>query len=150
MAHQASKNRSIGAVFEKFFQTQSRLRGVFCEKNHLTARIMGFSGQPKILKSNLDFTLIYEGRVAFIDCKTFAGDHFTHSQIDPDQLKKAMLYNDLKVVSGFCVWFQKSGVVAFYDGRQINFAGARTRFEASDALYSARFDQFDIRVVLRA
>lgn len=146
--HRVTANREQGNVFEKVFEIQARLSGLFYEKNNLTARFIP-GRRPLIIKSELDYKLVNRlGCVGFFDCKSYADDHFDYSVIDPDQLKKSVHYNEWSVPSGFVVCLRSINFVVFYSGITIQTRGPRTRFRASDGLILGSFEKFDLKPLL--
>lgn len=147
MAH---SNQAVGAAFEEIFIKQARLNGLLPMKNHLTAKFVG-AGRTQLLKSELDFTLIsQDGRVAFIDCKSFQGDHFKYSQLDSKQIERAVMYNSWQVPSGFVTYFRATREVCYYSGQTILDTGSRARFESVHSLSLGLLEKFDLRKILNA
>lgn len=117
-------NREAGKTFELVFERACKIAGIYADQNHLKAR-RAWKGKLIALPSNLDFTLISNGRVGFFDCKNFKGDHFTFSDITDrgrreHQLAMAVRYNEMGVPSGFVVWFRDLDVVSYFPGLLIH------------------------------
>lgn len=120
------------------------------KKNHLTAFYIKGS-RPKIVKSELDYRLINQnGRVAYVDCKNFQDDHFVYSQIDQEQIDRAVIHNQWNVPSGFVVWFRKVNKVEFFSGSYVLRKGPGTRFCAGDGIPLGRFERFDLNRLFSA
>lgn len=113
-------------------------------KNELSARILG-NGKAKVIKSDLDFRLIRrDGRVSYIDNKSFTGAYFTYSQINAAQLKRALVYESYNVPSGFVVWLKAASKVVFYRATIIYAAGPKTRFTCADGIVLGEPFSFDV------
>lgn len=146
-----NENRDEGAYFEGVFEFHAKRCGMYPKKNYLTARHQGYSGRVKVLKSNLDYTLItQEGRVGYFDCKSFQGENFTYSMIDIDQLKLADTYFYWNVPTGFIVWLRQINKVVFYTPRKIIMKGARNSFGVEDGLLLGSLESCDLRPVMNA
>lgn len=141
--------REEGANFEDLFVRQARRNGLTPIKNYLSAKI-GWNGRIILLPSDLDFKLVTpKGVIGYFDCKTFAEDYFTYADIDEDQLERAALYRDLKVPSGFVVFFRQSNEVVFFTARAITLKGPRNRFTSSDGRFLGTYEDFDLRPILK-
>lgn len=125
------------------------MNGLFPLQNYLTARYI-FKNNYKVVKSNLDMTLIStEGQVGFFDCKSFEAEFFTYSDLNPDQVKRAVLYNNWKVPSGFVILFRPINRISFFTGQQIVQAGPGSRFLPLDGLELGRLESFDLRPLFK-
>jgi len=123
-----AKNKNQGAFFEKIFEHMAATQNVLPQKQHLAFRYLR-GGKMLPIKTELDFSIVSKtGQVAYIDLKTFAGAHFTFSQLDTTQLKRAVRYNEWGVCSGFVVHFVGTNEVAYFAGQDIAAAGPRSRF----------------------
>lgn len=151
--------REYGKSFEKVFEKIGRLNGLLVMKNHLAGMPIG-GGGVRIIKSELDYKIIEQrrpghpcARVAYVDCKTFAGDHFTYSDLlskkEPQdhQIQRAVLYNDWGLSAGFVVWFRSSDEVAFFPGRLVHERGPGARFGAGDGTGLGKLGGFDLRPI---
>lgn len=138
-------NRNNGAGWEDIFSIQAQNQGFFVRKVGLSAR---FIGAKKVIatRSFLDFQVARptDGRVAFIDTKTFAGDRFTYSDIDPEQLRKAIGYNAFKIPAGFLCLFRKTGDVGFFSGIRIAEIGPGNGFDISAGIHLGDIWKFDV------
>lgn len=144
----ASDNRDSGSAFEDLFFKQAQRNGLLVIKNHYTAKFT-YKGRLQIVKGELDFKMIsQQGDVGYFDCKSYDGEYFTYSQIDEDQLKRAITYNNWAVPSGFVVWFRKVNLIVFFSGHVIARKGARERFDMEDGLVLGRWDNFNLRPLL--
>lgn len=138
-----------GKFFESLFVSQSQRCGLLARQNHLTARKLA-NGKVQILASNLDFTVIgRNGEVAFIDCKSFGGDFFKYSQLDAKQVEQALLFNERYVPSGFVVYFRPVNRICYFSGIEIKERGAGSRFSAKDGMYLGKWDNFDLKLIMR-
>ncbi len=125
------------------------MNGLFPIQNYLTARYI-FKNNYKVVKSNLDMTLISpEGEVGFFDCKSFESEFFTFSDLNPDQVKRAVLYNNWNVPSGFVVFFRPINRIAYFTGLQISEAGPGSRFVPLSGLELGRLESFDLRALFK-
>jgi hypothetical protein len=149
------EGRLFGASFEKALQLQGRSNGLLVLQNKLTAIPLG-GGGVRVLKSELDFTLARkaDGRVAFVDAKTYATDYFDYSNLlskkppHDHQIQRAALYNEFGVPSGFVCWFRPPcDQIVFFSGRQVLMAGPGTRFRPQYGLFLGRLNEFDLRRV---
>jgi hypothetical protein len=140
--------RQIGKDFESLFLLRAQQNGLLAEKNHLSAQHT-YGGRTRLLKSNLDFTLISQkGRVGYYDCKSFEGAFFVHSQIDPHQLKLCLKYEFWNVPSGFVVFLRESGHVFLFKGSVIEQKGPGERLSPEDGICLGRWDSFDLKPLL--
>lgn len=141
------KNRLEGKSFEEVLQYQAKRCGLLVQKNHLSAKYIA-GGKVKIEKSNLDFMLAnQQGRVAFVDAKSFEGSSFNFSMISENQLKRAALYNEYSIPSGFVVFFRTDQVVCFFSGKYIQMIGARNSINVTQGTYLGKLWNFDLGLV---
>lgn len=135
--------REAGTTFEKIFERQCQLYGLWAEANLIKAR-RGWKGKLQELKSNLDYQVISRaGKIAFIDCKTFDGSFFTFSDLAEHQVEMSYRYESHGIRSGFAVWFRTPDQVVFFTGRQIKLCGPRTRFCFTDGWRLGTWSLFD-------
>lgn len=139
------KNQSIGSTFEDALEVMA-VRAKILAQNNPTSCITTKRAIIRI-KSNLDYTLIDNGSVAFIDCKCFQENYFTYSQIDDKQLKLALRYIQHGVESGFVVWFRKSDQVYYYKASLLSTMGPGSRFNTQGILLG-QFNSFDLKPIL--
>lgn len=145
----ANSNRLEGKFFEELFKKRAQMNGLLARKNHLTAIVTGFNGRVNVVKSELDFTLInQDGRCGFFDCKSFGGDRFSHSFLNPKQIERAVLYNDWNVPSGFVFYFRKTNQIVFYSGKHIESVGPKNSFGPEDGQLLGRAELFDLKPLL--
>lgn len=138
-------NRTNGAGWEEIFRRQADRNGLLAKKVGLSAR---FIGPKKVVaaKSFLDFQLITPGgKVAFLDTKTWLKNYFTFSDIDENQLKKAVEYNKWGVPAGFVCLFRESNRVAFFQGVAIAELGTGNRFSVESGVALGMIGEFDLR-----
>jgi hypothetical protein len=129
-----AKNKEQGAFFERVFEHAATMQGILAQKQPLAFRYLR-GGKVLPIKAELDFSLVSRAsQMAFVDTKAFAGSHFTYSQLNETQLKRATRYNEWGIASGFVVLFVGSSEVAYFEGQAVAKAGPRTRFEASAGL----------------
>lgn len=141
-------NRDQGLLFESMFKDRAQINGMLAEKNHLTARYLP-GGRVKVVKSELDYRLINQsGRIGYFDCKSFIGDSFTYSQIDPDQLDRALKYEYWNIPSGFIVWLRSINKVVWFKGTVIQRKGARASFGPEDGVLLGTIENFDLKRLL--
>lgn len=144
----ARENRNEGKAFENVFETQCRYNGILPIKNQLTAKFIN-GGRVVLEKSNLDYTLIRKSVVAFADCKSFAEDSFTYSEIAvrPQQLERAVLYNEHGVAAGFVVWHRKSHRVVYYHGGYIFHKGPGNSFLPTEGVLLGNLQKFNTQLI---
>jgi hypothetical protein len=139
------ENRDNGKFWEDVLFKRAQMNGLLPQKNHLTARYI-YKNKYKVMKSQLDLTLITnDGKVGFFDAKSFNGDKFAYSALNPQQIERAALYNEWEVQSGFVVLFRKMNRICFFSGRAIVLGGPRTSFSSLDGLFLGRLESFDLR-----
>lgn len=142
-------NQRLGKEFEEVFKKRAQSNGFLAEKNNLTARYLP-NGRVKVLKSDLDYRLTSQnGRIGYFDCKSFIGDSFIYSDIDPDQLKRAINYEYWKVPSGFIIWFRKVNRISWFSGHLIMRKGPRTSFKPEDGILLGSLESFDLKPLLK-
>ena len=108
--------------------------GMLALKNEL-AFVYRAGGDMRPIRADLDFRLIKsDGKVAFVDTKSFAGEYFTYSQLDPRQLQRALVYATHRVPAGFVVWLNKADQVVFYSAHVVAEAGPGSRFTAAQGV----------------
>lgn len=146
----AAQNQQEGKVFETLFQKQGQRLGLLVLKNPLAARFV-WSGRTQLVKSQLDFTVIDQtGRTGFFDTKSYVGDKFTFSQLDPKQIDQTILYSEYQVPSGFVVWFRAPNRVVYFKGSLIKSRGPKSSFECIQGIQLGRIESFDLRLALNA
>lgn len=145
-----AKNKEQGAFFERVFEHAAAMQNILAQKQPLAFRYLR-GGKVLPIKAELDFSLVSRsGQIAFIDTKAFAGTHFTYSQLNEAQLRRATRYNEWGIASGFVVLFVGSGEVAYFEGLAVAHAGPRTRFEASAGLRLGSLTSFKIAPILES
>jgi penicillin-binding protein-related factor A (putative recombinase) len=145
--HFEETGREIGDFFEKAVEKWARYCGLLPKKHNLSAKYIG-KGRVKVVKSQLDFHFCSQsGQVGFFDCKTYEGDSFAYSQIDPKQLEQAVLYNEWRVPAGFLIWFRKHNIVVFFSGQQINIKGPRSSFVPAEGLKLGSIERLDLKLL---
>lgn len=144
-----SKNKAEGAAFEHIFSIQARLNGLFCEKNNLSAKFIP-GRRTLIIKSELDYKLIdRSGCVGFFDCKSYAKEFFNFSDIDKNQLLRAIRYNDWNVPSGFVVWFRAINKVVSFSGHLIQGYGPGHKFLYDHGRSIGSIEGFNLKDILK-
>lgn len=139
--------KEAGTTFEKLFERQCLLAGLWAEPNYIKAKRV-WDGRLRELKSNLDYTVIKDGQTGFFDCKTFDSDHFTFSQLPEHQVELARKYNQHGVPGGFVVWFRPINQVSFFPGGLIAIRGPKSRFEWKQGFWLGPWERFDPRCIL--
>ncbi len=143
-------NKEQGAAFEDLFKRQAQRLGLTAIKNPLSCKIL-WGGRIQLIHGQLDFQLINrrDGRVGFFDCKSYNADFFTFSDLHEDQVKQAVVYNDCRVPSGFVAWFIPANAVVYFPGHVIAEKGPRSRFERKDGVFLGRYENFNLKALLR-
>ena len=142
------KNQAEGKGFEDIFERQGRSCGLLIIKQPLACRPIG-GGKLIPMKSDLDFKVISRlGDVAYIDTKSFTGDYFTYSDLNPKQVERACLYNEWNVPSGFVVWLRGANQVVYYPGHWVRTAGPRSRFAATTGVLLGNIQKFNLELVV--
>jgi hypothetical protein len=117
---QAEANRKKGAYFEHVFQHRAGVTGFLAIRQHLSFRYLR-KDKIQPIRAELDFSLIRkDGKICFIDCKSFATPRLLRSQLNPFQVTRAHKYNMWQVPSGLVVLFDKLEQVVFYTGLQLS------------------------------
>lgn len=147
--HAVSHNKQNGKIFEELFKACAKRQGLLCIQNHLTARMV-YKGRLQVVPGELDFKICsQDGRVAYLDCKSFGKSYFTFSDLSrPHQVERAVLYNDFKVPAGFVVWFRPTNQVVFFSGKLIQNSGRGARFLPVNGQLLGRFEDFDLRQIV--
>lgn len=142
--------KEAGTTFEKIFERQCLLAGLWADPNNIKAR-RGWGGRLQELKSNLDYTVIgYGARTAFVDCKTWDSAYFTFSDIPLHQLSLAVRYNSYGIHAGFVVWFRPINRVSFFSGNSIAQRGAGNRFVPKDGFPLGSWECFSPELIFRS
>lgn len=148
MKTKALTNKDEGNIFEQRFLKQARSNGLWAKKNELCCKFI-YGGHLRVVKSNLDYFLADQlGRVAYLDCKSYGGDFFTYSDIDKDQLDRAVEFNNWNIPAGFVIWFRVLNRISLFTGLKISANGPRSRFEPMDGLFLGSFEEFDLKGIL--
>ena len=143
----AFDNRVEGKLFESLVFRQAQANGLLVMKNHLTCHHT-FGGRVQIIKGELDFRLItQDGRIAYVDAKSFEGDKFTFSDLSDHQVERAALYNEWKVASGFIVHFRATKRICFFPGSEIKLAGPRSKFTSNAGTLLGVWSKFDLKMI---
>ena len=149
----AHDNRDQGKLFEILFVQMCQYSGLKVEQNHIKAR-RAWKGKLIALESNLDFTIANrEGRVGFVDAKSFEGSSFAYSNITDGgrrthQLQQADENNQWNIPSGFVIFFRGCGKVCFYSGGYIEDRGPGQRFNWVEGIYLGTWDKFNPNLIL--
>jgi penicillin-binding protein-related factor A (putative recombinase) len=145
-------NQRLGKAFEDVFFKQAQLSGFLPIKNHIACQHT-FNGRMvpvKERKGELDYRLISQsGKVGWFDCKTFEDDFFTFSQLMPEQVDMASLYNEYKIPAGFVVYFRKTNSVCYFPGSRIAKKGPGSRFDKTDAHFLGSLFKFSLKTLLK-
>lgn len=116
-------------------------------KNELAFRYLP-GGKIRPIKADLDFRVLKgDGRVCYLDCKSFDAISFTYSQIDKHQLQRALVYERFKIPSGFVVWLQPLRQVVFYSGEKLWQRGPGKRFRAEHGVALGDSYTFDLTAI---
>lgn len=138
-------NQRQGAAFEAAFAWEATRNDLLAVRNGQAVRYLP-GGRILAVRSNLDWTLVgREGLICFVDTKSFAGRHFTFSQLESHQLARACRYMERGFLAGFCVHFRQTDVVAFFSGRQVQDAGPRSAFGPARGRVLGHLRAFDLR-----
>lgn len=124
----------------------ARSQGMFARKVPLSARI-DYKGRAVLVDSELDFQLIHQSRVAFVDCKSFNAQRFVFSELKEHQIKLAASLNYHGVPAGFCVWFRLIDAVVFFTGEEIEVKGPGSGFEWEEGVLLGRGLDFDLHPI---
>ena len=144
---QVESNKAEGRLFESLFARQAQIEGLLVIKNHLSCRML-YKGRVQVIPGQLDFTLANrDGRVAYVDCKSFEGFSFSHSKLTPHQVERAALYNDWNIPSGFIVHFRKTGQIVFFRGSVIHKTGPGNSFHSGHGTILGCWHRFDLKPV---
>lgn len=141
--------REEGKAWEQAFKARGSSNGLLVLKNELSAHYIG-GGGVRVTKSDLDYRVIRrnDGRVAYFDCKTFQDPYFTYSEINSNQIQRAVLYNECHVPSGFVVWFRGVDAVSFYSGQFLDSIGPGARFTPAMGRVLGKLQDFDLRLAM--
>lgn len=104
--------QQLGKGFEHTFSLMARTCGLKVIRVPEAGRWIG-RGSFKPISGLCDFILIKNGLAAFIDTKTTAGDSFSASSVNPDQLEHLVGVGDM-CPAGYVVFFRKTDQVVFY------------------------------------
>lgn len=121
------QNQIAGKGFEKVFETLCRYQRILPIKSPLAVKQIGL-GRFIRIKGPMDYELIHQGEVAHVDTKSWGNNYFTHSQLDADQMRQALIYNEWGIQSGFVSLFRKTFKIVYYNAVLISRAGPGTRF----------------------
>lgn len=140
-------NKAEGRIFEDLFEGQGQRAGILVIKNHLTARFLP-RGRVKVVKSELDWKIVSpEGRVAFIDTKSWGRERIGFNEFDEAQMKRAVLYNEWNVPAGFVCWWRTQNIITFLAGQDIAWRGPGNSFAPEDGVYLGRFENFALEPI---
>lgn len=140
-------NQIEGAAFEKAFSFTAARQGLFCVRNGQECRFLG-NGRVLPVKSNLDWMLAFpDGRVVFVDTKSFRGCHFTYSQLSQAQLRRARRYEQFSILAGFVVHLRQSRHVVWFSVAHVDKKGPRSAFGHADGTLLGTFTSFDLRAI---
>jgi hypothetical protein len=136
-------NKMQGTQFETIFKKQALMQGFFVEKNLINAKLT-YSGGLQRVFGELDWKLVLRstGQIGFFDTKSFEGKFFTYSNLTEHQVKRAALWNELKIPAGFVIWFRPLDAVVFFTGEQISNKGERARFLPKEGVYLGKMIDF--------
>lgn len=138
-------NQQLGKGFEQIFETMARYCGLTPIRCGHSCRVVA-GGRLRLVPGQLDWQLLTrDGRVAFVDTKSFATDRFVYSDIDPAQLGRSALYCEMGFVSGFVVWFRKPNLVGYFSGLRIAGEGPRSGFGPGDGVPLGRIESLDLK-----
>lgn len=145
----SQRNRVQGAQFEAAFVHRAGICGLWPIKQQLTFRYLG-GGKIRPMRSELDFALVNRnGQVGYFDCKSFEGDSFARSAMNPAQVQRAMGYNAWSVPAGFVVWFRSVNEVAYFSGTRIARSARGCGFSVHDGTLLGPLESFVLRPLLQ-
>lgn len=145
----ANQNRIKGAQFESLLVCRAGASGMKALKNELSFRYLP-GGRIKPIRADLDFRVLKgDGRVAWVDCKSFDAISFTYSQIDKHQLQRALAYQQYMVPAGFVVWLEPLRQVVFYSAQCLWRRGPGARFRAEDGMGLGDSYGFDLSSIFQ-
>jgi len=121
-------NKAQGARFEALFAARCGVDGLKALKNPLSFKYLP-GGRIQPIRADLDFRVLRrDGRVCYVDTKSFDEEAFTFSQLETHQIQRAMQYDSFKVPAGFVVLLRPLDRVFYYPAHVIFCHGPRTRF----------------------
>ncbi len=145
-------NQKLGKAFEELFFKQAQLAGFLPIKNHIACQYT-FKGRMQpvaALRGELDYRIIDQsGKVGWFDCKTFDTDQFYYSEINEEQIDRAMLYSEYKVPAGFVVYFRGDNSVCYFPGHRIAKKGPGSSFTKKDAHLLGTIFGFSLKTLLK-
>lgn len=112
------KAKDFGALFEQIFYAHCKRRGIKCTRNPDGCRRVG----PKQLvqvRTPWDFTLTFAARTALLDTKTTDGKSFSHSKIEPHQVREMLDHEIAGAVAGYIVWTRETDKVFFLPATEL-------------------------------
>lgn len=108
-------------------------------------------GRAIALRAELDFALITpQGRVAYVDAKSCSGKSYPRSALTPHQVRRAYVYNQYNVPSGFIVEFRQHDAVVFFCGLRAHALRAGQSLQPADGLHLGHSLRFSLRPVFEA
>ena len=117
------KARQAGREFEDLFEKMARFDGLLVRKIPLSCKAyQDRQGMTRYhpIDSELDWQVLdRNGRIAFLDTKSFHGERFPISAFEEHQVTLAQTLNEWGHVAGFCIWFRKYNIVVFFTGAQV-------------------------------
>jgi hypothetical protein len=138
----SQKNRLSGAHFEAVLVHRAGCCGLWAIKQPLSFRYLP-GGKIRPMRSELDFALVRrDGKIAYIDCKSFEGRSFARSTLNRAQVARAAAWNAYNVPAGFVVHLRAADLVVFYSGMQIAKSLRGSGFGADDGLVLGRAVDF--------
>jgi len=114
------------------FIARAGVDGLKALKNHLSFKYLP-GGRIQPIRADLDFRVLRrDGRVAYVDTKSFDAAFFTFSQLEPHQIQRALQYDAYSVPAGFVVYLKPLGQVYYYPAHAVISKGPRSRFAPKD------------------
>lgn len=119
--HQIIGNRIEGARFENSIEWQCNIQNVLFIKIPLGARRVpmragGLRGLIAV-KTPFDYVLVQNGKVCFIDCKTFDQSTISYSMLTTHQVLALNKVDDYGGRAGYLVWHRDVNKVCFYGAK---------------------------------
>lgn len=147
---QTAVNKAKGARFEAILQWRAMTLGMKALKNELTFKYLK-GGKVQPIHADLDFRILRrDGRVCYVDCKSWQGDRFTWSQLDMQQYARACQYEDFNIPAGFVVHFSGTDAVCFYSATLLKQHGPGSRFTAAQGVLLGQVTDFDLEPIFRS
>lgn len=140
------QNRINGREFENILEIQANHQGVLFIKMPLGARRIkpNFKNQFGLIpvKTPFDYTLVFEGHAAFLDCKRFQGSRITYSMLTEHQVDKLSAIEEHGCVAGYLIWWEDENAVSFFTAKQLAAIRPGSGISASEGEYLGTYESF--------